>query len=148
MDGEGVEVAPMDAGAVRDEGGRCFPAHLDTRHGDDGWWHGPHRYDRPPVTSTFTRDRRERDRRRGRRGTPDDHQRPQPGDAPAERAAARRAAAREARAEERRRRLEAGEIAPADLGFECTCPAACDELDDRSGPPRHAADCPCGCDVG
>ncbi len=57
LDQQGREVAPMDAEAVRDGGGRLFPAHLDTRHGDEGWWHGPHRFDRPPVTCTFTRDR-------------------------------------------------------------------------------------------
>ncbi|SDC41272.1 Helix-turn-helix [Geodermatophilus telluris] len=147
VDGEGAVVAPMDAGAVRDEGGRRYPAHLDTRHGDEGWWHGPHRYDRPPVTYTFTRDRRTRDEVRELRGTPPDHQRPQPGDGLAERAAARRAAARRAREEERRRRLDAGELAPADLRFDCSCPPECDELDDRSGPPRHARDCTCGCDL-
>ncbi|PRY48226.1 helix-turn-helix protein [Geodermatophilus tzadiensis] len=147
VDAEGTEVAPMDADAVRDEGGRRYPAHLDTRHGDEGWWHGPHRYDRPPVTYTFTRDRRHRDDVRRLRGTPPDHQRPQPGDGLAERAAARRAAARQAREEERRRRLEVGELAPAELGFDCSCPPACDELDDRSGPPRHAGDCDCGCDL-
>ncbi|SFP15885.1 Helix-turn-helix [Geodermatophilus dictyosporus] len=147
VDAEGTEVAPMDADAVRDEVGRRYPAHLDTRHGDEGWWHGPHRYDRPPVTYTFTRDRRHRDDVRRLRGTPPDHQRPQPGDGLAERAAARRAAARQAREEERRRRLDAGELAPAALGFDCSCPPACDELDDRSGPPRHAGDCACGCDL-
>ncbi|MGR7025042.1 helix-turn-helix domain-containing protein [Geodermatophilus sp. URMC 62] len=95
VDGEGAEVAPMDGRAVRDEGGRRFPAHLDTRHGDEGWWHGPHRYDRTPVIYTFTRHRRRRDERRSvRGGTPEDHQLPRPGDGPAARAAARQAAAR------------------------------------------------------
>ncbi|HYO36266.1 MAG TPA: helix-turn-helix transcriptional regulator, partial [Geodermatophilus sp.] len=31
LDAEGREVTPMDAAAVRDGGGRLFPAHLDTR---------------------------------------------------------------------------------------------------------------------
>ncbi|MEX5718328.1 helix-turn-helix domain-containing protein [Geodermatophilus maliterrae] len=153
LDGDGVEIVPMDGDAVRDDGGRRFPAHLDTRHGDDGWWHGPHRYDRPPVTYTFTRDRGTRDRlRRARGGTPADHQQPRPGDTPAERAAARRAAARRARVEELERRRSAGRRPIDDL--RCTCPPACDEfLLDEEPPrpgerPRHAADCPCGCDAG
>ncbi len=147
LDVGGREVTPMDGAAVRDGADRHFPAHLDTRHGDDGWWHGPHRFDRPPVTYTFTRDRGHRDLRRARLGTPEDHQRPEPGDDLADRAAARRAAARQAREDGYRRRLAAGEVAPLPLRFECDCPAACDELDDRSGPPRHAEDCPCACDV-
>ncbi len=148
LDAEGREVAPMDGAAVRDEGGRHFPAHLDTRHGDEGWWHGPHRYDREPVTYTFTRDRRHRDERRQRAGTPDDHQSPRPGDGLAHRAAARRDAARQAREDERRRRLATGEVFPPDLRFACECPPECDDLDDRSGPPRHARACTCGCDLG
>jgi transcriptional regulator with XRE-family HTH domain len=147
LDGRGREVAPMDAAAVRDGGGRSFPAHLDTRHGDEGWWHGRHRYDRDPVTYTFDRDRRYRDQRRARHGTPDDHQVPQPGDSLADRAASRRAAARRARAEETERRRAAGLLPPPDPHPVCECPPACDELDDRSGPPRHAEDCACGCDV-
>ncbi len=79
---------PMTADAVRDMGNRRFPAHLDTRYGDDGWWHGPHRYDREQPWYTFDRDRRTRDRYRRRHGTPDDHQLPQAGDSPADRAAA------------------------------------------------------------
>ncbi len=147
LDAEGREVAPMDGDAVRDGGDRHFPAHLDTRHGDEGWWHGPHRYDRDPVTYTFDRNRWYRDDRRSRRGTPEDHQRPQPGDGLADRAAARRAAARRARAEELERRRAAGLVPPLELGVECDCPPACEELDDRSGPPRHAEDCACPCDV-
>jgi transcriptional regulator with XRE-family HTH domain len=149
LDAEGREVTPMEGAAVRDEAGRHFPAHLDTRHGDEDWWHGPHRYDREPVTYTFTRDRRHRDARRlARGGTPGDHQRPRPGDGLADRAAARRDAARRAREDERRRRLDGGEIPPPDLRFPCECPPACDDLDDRSGPPRHAEACTCGCDLG
>lgn len=150
LDGEGREVAPMDAGAVRDGGGRRFPAHLDTRHGDEGWWHGPHRFDRDPVTYTFDRDRRWRDERRTRCGTPEDHQREQPGDGLADRAAARRAAARRAR-EEELERLRAS--APPRLEHVCTCPPACDDLLLADVPPTpgrpgpHAPDCACGCDL-
>jgi transcriptional regulator with XRE-family HTH domain len=147
LDTEGREVAPMDAAAVRDGGDRHFPAHLDTRHGDEGWWHGPHRFDRDPVTYTFDRDRRYRDVRRARAGTPEDHQRPQPGDSLAARARARQAAARRAREEELGRRRAAGLVPPPDLGVVCDCPPECDGLDDRSGPPRHAGACVCGCDV-
>ena len=78
----GTRWPPMAADAVRDMGNRRFPAHLDTRYGDEGWWHGPHRYDREQPWYTFDRDRRTRDRYRRRDGTPDDHQLPQPGDSP------------------------------------------------------------------
>lgn len=47
VDENGVPVDGMAAGSVRDRSGRQFPAHLDTRYGDDGWWHGPERYSRP-----------------------------------------------------------------------------------------------------
>jgi transcriptional regulator with XRE-family HTH domain len=154
LDADGAEVAPMDGAAVRDGGGRYFPAHLDTRHGDEGWWHGPHRYDRAPVTYTFTRDRRYRDdRRRTSGGTPEDHQLPQPGDAPAARAAARRAAARRARAEELESRRAAAGPRPDGDDFRCTCPPACDDLLLQetpavpAGPGPHAPDCGCGCDL-
>ncbi|WP_448642156.1 helix-turn-helix domain-containing protein [Geodermatophilus sp. URMC 63] len=154
VDGEGTEVAPMDGRAVRDEGGRRFPAHLDTRHGDEGWWHGPHRYDRTPVTYTFTRHRRRRDeRRRVHGGTPEDHRLPRPGDGLAARAAARRAAARRAREEELERRRAAGALRPAGDRFRCECPPACDDLLLDEGPPTpgrpgpHAPDCVCRCDL-
>jgi transcriptional regulator with XRE-family HTH domain len=147
VDAEGREVAPMDAAAVRDGADRHFPAHLDTRHGDENWWHGPHRFDRDPVTYTFDRDRRYRDRRRARTGTPEDHQLPRPDDSLAARARARRLAARRAREEELERRRAAGLVPPPDLGVACDCPPECEELDDRSGPPRHAEGCACSCDV-
>ena len=154
VDGDGVEVAPMDGAAARDANGRHFPAHLDTRHGDEGWWHDPHHFGRDPVEYTFDRDRRRRDRVRAAWGAPADHHVPGPGDSLAERAAARRAAARRARAEENARRLAAQVGQPFDDGFSCECPPACDEFllaEDPPRPgerPRHAADCPCGCDVG
>jgi HTH-type transcriptional regulator/antitoxin HipB len=146
VDEHGSKVTGMADGAVRDRGGRRFPAHLDTRYGDEGWWHGPHRYDRQQPWYTFDRDRWVRDRYR-RHGVPDDHQLPKPGDAPAERAARRREEALRRWREERERRLAAGEIRPTPL-WTCDCPAACDELDDRSGRPVHAAECVCLCDVG
>ena len=111
----------MADGAVRDMSGRRFPAHLDTRYGDEAWWHGPERYSRVQPWYTFDRERTIRDWYRARTGTPDDHQLPRPGDSPEERREARRAAARERRlAEVARLRLE-GRI-PERVEFECTCP--------------------------
>src|SRR3954447_1421931 len=40
-DGTGAEVAGMDPDAIRDAGGRHFPAHLDPRHGDIWWGTAP-----------------------------------------------------------------------------------------------------------
>jgi HTH-type transcriptional regulator/antitoxin HipB len=147
VDDAGKEVPGMTPHGVRDMSGRRFPAHLDTRYGDQGWWYTPHRYDRPQPWYTFDRDRYVRDEYRAWRGTPQDHLLPQPGDAPEERAAARRRALLEARAAERERAFLAGELARRAEDFDCSCPPACDELDDRSGKPVHADDCPCGCDV-
>jgi transcriptional regulator with XRE-family HTH domain len=141
-------VSPMSADAVCDAAGRRFPAHLDTRFGDEDWWHGPSRYDRAQPWYTFDRSRATRDVWREHLGTPVDHLVPSPGDSPAERAAARAAAAREHRRAELQRRVVSGEIQPPDTHVECTCPAACDELDDWSGRPVHAEKCPCSCDVG
>jgi transcriptional regulator with XRE-family HTH domain len=148
VDAAGDEAVPMAADAVRDRGDRHFPAHLDTRYSDEGWWHGPHRYDREQPSYTFDRDRRVRDRYRRRAGTPEDHQLPQPGDSPRERAEARRREYWRRRAEERQRRLEAGELRPSGNEFMCTCPAECDHVDDYSGRPVHAPGCACDCDVG
>ena len=148
LDAGGGEVAPMSAEAVRDRSGRRYPAHLDTRYSEDDWWHGTHRYAREQPWYTFDRDRRTRDRYTRRHGVPADHQLPQPGDSPQERAAARVAARRTQRAEERRRRFLAGEFRGLPEPFECCCPPRCDELDDRNGRPVHAQDCPCSCDVG
>jgi transcriptional regulator with XRE-family HTH domain len=143
----GEEVASMHPDAVRDMGGRRFPAHLDTRYGDDRWWHGPERYSRTTPWYTFDRDRRRRDAARSATGTASDHRLPQPGDAPANRAAARRRAARQARVEKLERRRAAGELRPIEPLI-CTCPPECDELDDWSGKPVHAEECRCRCDVG
>ena len=147
LDGSGREVAPMSGDSVRDMGSRRFPAHLDTRYSDEGWWHGPHRYDREQPWYTFTRDRASRDGYRVRHGTPEDHQLPRAGDSPSDRATARRQAYWRDRAEERERRFLAGEFSHIDDGFTCTCPPGCDELDDRSGRPVHAEECPCSCDL-
>jgi transcriptional regulator with XRE-family HTH domain len=147
VDASGAEVAGMADDAIRDRGQRRFPAHLDTRYVDEGWWHDAHHWSRPQSWYTFDLDRARRDGRRRRAGTPDDHQLPQPGDSPAERKAARQRAAREERRRELDRLREAGEL-PEPEPFSCTCPPACDELDDWSGRPVHAPDCPCRCDLG
>jgi len=146
LDPDGQEVTGMDEAAVRDMAGRRFPAHLDTRYGDEDWWHGDERYARPQPWYTFDRLRYTRDHWRGRIGTPDDHQLPRPGDSPQERRAARQRAAWLRHQEEVRRRPAARD-AGSGWDFECTCPPRCDELDDRSGRPFHAEDCPCSCDL-
>jgi transcriptional regulator with XRE-family HTH domain len=146
LDANGHEVDGMADDTVRDLGRRRFPAHLDTRYSEERWWRWAHRYDRTLPWYTFDRDRAGRDRTRRRDGTPHDHQLPQVGDAPAERQAARRRAARERRRAELDRRRAAGEL-PEPPEFTCTCPPACDEVDDGAGRPVHAPNCPCGCDV-
>ena len=145
---DGAEVAGMNAQAVRDHAGRRFPAHLDTRYGDEAWWHGPERYSRQQPWYTFDRVRSTRDFWRNRLGTADDHQVPRPGDAPEERAAARRRAARLRREEDAARRLSEAPRRPPAADFSCECPPRCAELDDWSGRPVHADGCPCRCDVG
>ncbi len=146
VDGEGREVPGMDPDGARDATRRRLPAHLDTRHTDevaDRWAHRP---DRQQPWFTFGLDRAGRDHRRAREGTPEDHDVAVPGDSPAERRARRQEAARRRAAEQReRRRATPGR--PVDEDVDCTCPPACDEVDDGSGPPRHAADCTCGCDL-
>ncbi|CCH86041.1 Transcriptional regulator, XRE family [Modestobacter italicus] len=146
----GLELGPMSGDTVRDGADRLMPAHLDTRHGDDDWWGGPHRPGLVNPRYTFDRDRSLRDRRRGV-DLPADHHRPEDGDSLAERAAARRA---EAVRREAARRLErhqawraAGSPPSADWEVDCTCPAGC-EYDEERNPDRlHAPDCACGCDV-
>ncbi|MCU1616002.1 MAG: transcriptional regulator, family [Frankiales bacterium] len=146
LDGEGREVAGMADGAVRDHGGRRFPAHLDTRYGDERWWHGDERYSRPKPWFTFDRDRETRDSWRRADGTPDDHQHPQPGDAPWDRGAARQRAASERQKADFRERLAAGEVFWPEP-FVCGCPPECDELDNWTAKPVHAPDCTCCCDL-
>jgi len=145
VDEVGTEVMGMADGAVRDEGGRRFPAHLDTRYGDVDWWHGRERYSRDQPWYTFDRVRDTRDFWRGRQGTPDDHQLPRPGDAPAERRAARRRAAR-LRREDALQRWREEHKGPQPDPWTCECPPECAELD-RGERPVHADGCPCGCDV-
>lgn len=149
LDADGREVTGMAGDAVRDRGGRLFPAHLDTRYGDEEWWytHRGHGHDREQPWYTFDRTRWVRDWVRARDGMPEDHQVPRPGDSPRQRARARRDAHWRAVAEERQRRFLAGEFAHVDPGIDCTCPPECDEVDDGSGSPRHAGACPCGCDL-
>jgi transcriptional regulator with XRE-family HTH domain len=148
LDGDGREVTGMDPDGARDRTGRRLPAHLDTQHTDevaDRWAHRP---DRRQPWFTFGLDRAARDRQRARVGTPQDHDVPVPGDSPAERRARRQREARRAREEDRLRRLAAKPWQPLDDGWTCTCPAECADVDDGSGPPRHAAVCACGCDLG
>jgi transcriptional regulator with XRE-family HTH domain len=145
VDADGRVSVPMSSRAVRDAVGRLYPAHLDVRYGDMGWWHGVERYSRQQPWYTFDRDRYRRDVFRGRSGTPEDHQLPQPGDSPAERRAAwehERWLARQAWLEER---LRTGPRPVWPEPEPCTCPPACDdELDRRN---RHVDACPCRCDI-
>jgi HTH-type transcriptional regulator/antitoxin HipB len=147
LDGTGTEVAGMDPDAVRDRSGRRFPAHLDTMLSEERGWRWEHRPRRSRPTYTFDR-RRPGEEPRSSDGRPADHLLPRPGDSPAERSAHRRITALRDRAHERERQFLAGELAAVGEDFTCTCPAACDELDDWSGRPVHAEDCPCTCDVG
>jgi transcriptional regulator with XRE-family HTH domain len=54
LDRNGDRVEGMTPDGVRDRFGRRFPAHLDTRYGDEGWWHGPERGPSPGTPSTGT----------------------------------------------------------------------------------------------
>jgi transcriptional regulator with XRE-family HTH domain len=147
VDGDGREIAGMAENSVRDAAGRRLPAHLDPRCSDERWWHGPDRKYRTQPWYTFDRRRDVRDGNRERVGTSDDHQLPQPGDAPEQRAEERRRARWAAEREERERRFLAGELAGVREAFFCSCPAECDQLDDRSGTPVHADGCRCHCDI-
>jgi transcriptional regulator with XRE-family HTH domain len=146
LDADGHEIAGMTADAVRDFGGRRFPAHLDTSHSDERWGRYAHRFDRPTPWFTVDRDRTGRDAARRVHGTPDDHHPVRPGDSPQDRRAARQRAARQREREEYQRRLASGEVWPL-AEFDCSCPPVCDELDDRSGRPVHAEGCQCSCDL-
>ena len=145
VDGDGVEVPPMDDAAVRDRSDRRFPAHLDPRLSEEGWWHGPERYTRPEPWYTFDRDRPMRDAVRSRHGVPADHRLPGPDDSPEGRRTQRRQASRRRWTEEVQRRLKAGAMPPVEP-WVCDCPPRCAELEDWQGPPRHAPGCPCRCD--
>jgi transcriptional regulator with XRE-family HTH domain len=163
VDHSGAEVPGMDGAAVRDRGGRFFPAHLDLRPGDTSWWHGDERYSRERPEYTFDRDRRGRDEFRVAVGVPADHHVAGPGDSLEERALARAAAARATDADRRRRSLADHLLRRQErlaLGlplFEdptCSCPPACDDLlfAEEALPPRqqavpHVEDCPCLCDI-
>ena len=147
VDADGEEQLPMSPESVRDAGGRLFPAHLDTRHGDDDWWAGEHRPRLRMPRYTYDRDRRRRDRRRDFDGSPDDHHRPQAGDGLAERAEARRRAADRKRAEDRQRKFLDGSLGRLPDPFTCACPAECDYDEERNPDLRHAPTCPCACDV-
>jgi transcriptional regulator with XRE-family HTH domain len=151
LDVDGSEVAPMSEDAVRDRGGRRFPAHLDTRYGDEDWWHGPHRFSRRPPTYTFDRKRALRDDLRRSTGVPEEHLRPQPGDPLAERAAERRLATWRRVDELRHQRLAAARSARGavdlDWGTGCTCPPGCELVAGRNEDLAHAPGCACGCDV-
>ncbi len=134
----------MRPGAVRDAANRLFPAHLDTVLSEERAWRWDHRPHRRRPTYTFDRRRPGEDRRTA--GRPDDHLVPRPGDSPEDRRRARHRAARERAEEEIQRRREAGTFCPV-AEFVCGCPSRCDELDDWSGRPVHADDCPCSCDL-
>jgi hypothetical protein len=138
----------MSGAAVTDLSGRRFPAHLDTVRSDEGQRLYEPRRDRPGTAFTYGKDRDARDSRRRTLGTPADHHPVLPDDSPAARVAARRRAADLARAAELERRFLAGEFRHLPEPFECDCPRACDDLDDWSGRPVHAEDCPCSCDIG
>jgi transcriptional regulator with XRE-family HTH domain len=149
LDGDGDAVSGMTVDAVRDVAGRRFPAHLDTRHSDEGWWHDEVRYSRPRPWYTFDRDRRARDHRRTRRGEPSDHQVPRPTDDPEIRALQRR---QTAWAEQRR--LAEGRRTADVWVPTCTCPAACDallfptaQLTAEQHAVPHVDDCTCRCDI-
>ena len=150
LDADGTAVPPMAPDAVKDSGCRRFPAHLDTRHGDEDWWGGPHRPRLSPPRYTFDRDRTRRDGRR-QAGTPDDHHRPQAGDSLAERRVAREEEARRRQAGRReaawRARLAAGEVPGPDWGSGCTCQTGCEYEEGRNEDLAHSAECACRCDV-
>jgi transcriptional regulator with XRE-family HTH domain len=147
LDGGGREVAAMVPNPVRDHAGRRFPAHFDTVPSEERWWRYEHRFDRPRPSYTFDRSRERRDAARRVQARPADHHEHRPGDSLADRAEARRRAYWRHRAEERERAFLAGELRRLDVSFDCACPAACDDLDDRSGRPVHAPGCPCDCDL-
>ena len=148
LDDGGREVAAMSADAVRDMGGRRFPAHLDTRYSDEGWWHGAAPV-RPGAALVHVRPRpRMRDRvpataRHARRpSAPAAGRLPRrPGRSPA-------AGVLAARAEERERRFLAGEFAGRPTRSPAPAQPGATSSTTGSGRPVHAAGCPCLCDLG
>jgi transcriptional regulator with XRE-family HTH domain len=146
VDGDGTEVPPMSSNGVRDLGAKRFPAHLDTRHADEGAWLYEPRRDRPEASFTVTRSRAIRDSGRRRNGTPQDHHEPRPGDSPHERKAQRQREARRRAEQERQRRADSAAWRPW-TGFACSCPSDCDNVD-LGERPLHADGCRCLCDLG
>ena len=147
LDEAGDEIACMTSDAVRDLGRRRFPAHLDTVYSEERVDRYEHRRNRPQPWYTFDRLRETRDAERSRRGTPEDHQVPQPGDSPQDRRRQRRAEQRQRAREELLRRFEAGELGRVRDEFTCACPPQCAELDEGLRP-VHTPECPCRCDIG
>ena len=144
---DGTELVPMTADAVVDGAGRHFPAHLDLRYADEGWWADEVRWTRRRPQFTFTRDRTYRDLGRAARGTAADHPDQGSAESLADRKEARlRARARAAAAEWERRR-DAGELRPSPPDPVCTCPPACDDLLSTDTRDPHTPDCPCRCDI-
>lgn len=150
VDPQGTVVAPMRGDAVRDDGGRRYPAHYDVRHGDEGWWYLPHRAARPLPWFTF-------DRRPLEPLQDDDHPAPSAEDDPRLRRAHREHVERVARAaRERMARVDRmlarlDEDADPDLLDPCGCPPGCERLlvgDDPAGQlDPHVTGCPCRCDI-
>jgi HTH-type transcriptional regulator/antitoxin HipB len=145
LDEGGREVTGMTADSVRDAAGRHYPAHLDPRNGDDGWWYAGDRRPRPTPWYTFDRARWLRDADREHSGTPLDHRLPDPGDDPRDRDDQRRAVASERRRAAAVLRLEAARVLPWN-DPPCECPPGCDATRDVLAD-VHVPDCPCRCDV-
>lgn len=111
LDEYGREIRPVDAGVVRDNGGRHFPAHLDVQPPDvlpQEALSSP-RYDRQPAKAWYHL-RRDRDLHRAEASEPEDH--PTNGEL----------------RQRRLRRIRTGR--PARTGsvrpsVECDCPASC-----------------------
>ncbi len=146
LDEVGAEMVPMRAAAVRDLGGRRFPAHVDVdlQPSEAGW-------DAQPPAGT----ERWYTHRRGQPLRADDHRAPDPADDPARRRAARRQTALRAAHVERQRWSAVRRLAPQpDPVPACACPSACDDLLLAEHPLPHALqrvphvqECRCRCDV-
>lgn len=153
VDDTGREVPPMQADPVVDQAGRRYPAHVDLRHGDEGWWYDAHR-DAEARTPRFTFDRRPRGPLRC-----DDHPAPSPEDDPRWRARERDRRAAQARDERRRAAherylrdsAEPGYLPEPEVLDLCRCPPGCLPLlesdDEAAQRDPHVDDCPCRCDI-